>query len=326
MLTLADCLIAPSQLWHCAELDLPIGFVALEDIAEDSAIRALPAFPLIGIGAVDHPVAAVLDAIVEPPVSAERLLRQVSARPRTAAAAVLLLRALDGVGPAAALTLESACMAMLQGSAEHRDWLESRMAVSAGLPGEVRIERCGDRLTIRLARAGADNAIDRVTRDALAEAFELAALDSSIRQIRWEANGRAFSLGADRAEFGTTRDPATAHLIRAQTLPARALVAIGDRLEVHVQGGCVGAGLEMAAFGGRVTATRDAWFQLPELAMGLIPGAGGCVSVPRRIGRQRTALMLLSSRRIGARAALNWGLIDAIVDDDTADDRGADGD
>jgi enoyl-CoA hydratase/carnithine racemase len=70
--------------------------------------------------------------------------------------------------------------------------------------------------------------------------------------------------------------------------------------------------LEIAAFGNRVTATSNAWFQLPELVMGLIPGAGGCVSVPRRIGRQRAALMILSGRRVNAATALHWGLIDAI--------------
>jgi enoyl-CoA hydratase/carnithine racemase len=72
--------------------------------------------------------------------------------------------------------------------------------------------------------------------------------------------------------------------------------------------------LEIAAFAGRLTAMPDAWFQLPELAMGLIPGAGGCVSVPRRIGRQRAALMILSGKRINATTALRWGLIDAIED------------
>jgi enoyl-CoA hydratase/carnithine racemase len=90
---------------------------------------------------------------------------------------------------------------------------------------------------------------------------------------------------------------------------------MADRAEifhVHVQGACVGAGLEMAAFAARLIATPEAWFQLPELAMGLIPGAGGCVSVPRRIGRQRAALMFLSGRRINAATALRWGLIDAI--------------
>jgi enoyl-CoA hydratase/carnithine racemase len=92
-------------------------------------------------------------------------------------------------------------------------------------------------------------------------------------------------------------------------------VALAPRagiFDVHVQGACIGAGVEIAAFAARLTATADAWFQLPELAMGLVPGAGGCVSVPRRIGRQRAALMILSGRRINAPTALRWGLIDAI--------------
>lgn len=79
----------------------------------------------------------------------------------------------------------------------------------------------------------------------------------------------------------------------------------------------------MVAFAGRVTASPNAWFQLPELAMGVIPGAGGCVSIPRRIGRQRTALMLLSGKRIDSRTALRWGLIDAIVDKPPVDPSGA---
>ena len=48
--------------------------------------------------------------------------------------------------------------------------------------------------------------------------------------------------------------------------------------------------------------------------MGLIPGAGGTVSIARRIGRQRTAWMVLTGRRITARTALEWGLVDALVD------------
>ena len=56
------------------------------------------------------------------------------------------------------------------------------------------------------------------------------------------------------------------------------------------------------------------FLQLPEIRFGLIPGAGGCVSIPRRIGRQRTAYLALSARRINAATALDWGLVDAIVD------------
>jgi enoyl-CoA hydratase/carnithine racemase len=61
-----------------------------------------------------------------------------------------------------------------------------------------------------------------------------------------------------------------------------------------------------------VVARPDARFRLPELSMGLVPGAGGTVSLPRRIGRQRTAWMALAGVEVGAEVALGWGLVDAI--------------
>ncbi|MDQ6696224.1 MAG: enoyl-CoA hydratase/isomerase family protein, partial [Actinomycetota bacterium] len=53
-------------------------------------------------------------------------------------------------------------------------------------------------------------------------------------------------------------------------------------------------------------------FRLPELAMGLVPGAGGTVSLPRRIGRHRTAWLALTGASIDAPTALDWGLVDTI--------------
>jgi enoyl-CoA hydratase/carnithine racemase len=70
--------------------------------------------------------------------------------------------------------------------------------------------------------------------------------------------------------------------------------------------------VELPAFAGRVAARADATFWLPELALGLCPGAGGTVSLPRRIGRQRTAWLALSGRAIDARTALDWGLVDEV--------------
>ena len=167
-------------------------------------------------------------------------------------------------------------------------------------------------LHVTLDRPEARNAIDREMRDQLSEAFTLAALDCDIRSVKLRASGEAFSAGGDLDEFGTTRDPATAHLIRSQTLPALALARRPEIVDVYIQGATAGAGVELAAFAGRVTSGPMAWFQLPELAMGLLPGAGGCVSVSRRVGRQRAVLMILSGQRIDAQTALRWGLIDAI--------------
>jgi enoyl-CoA hydratase/carnithine racemase len=312
-----DLLVDPSQLGAVsADSWQPLGFVDLRSCPEDIPFAQLPAFPLIGLGGgPGHPLAGLLDALVEAPVSAEALIRQITRAPHAAAVTAQLLRSLEGLDVERALQLESLTYGLLQGSAEYATWLAGRVPAAQPAPaGKVTIERHGPVLHVLIDRPGARNALNRQLRDELVEAFTLAALDHEVRSIKLRAVGPTFSVGGDLEEFGTTRDPATAHLIRSRTLPAVALIPRASILDVHIQGACVGAGVEIAAFAGRVTATADAWFQLPELSMGLIPGAGGCVSVPRRIGRQRAALLLLSGRRINAVTAREWGLIDAIVE------------
>jgi enoyl-CoA hydratase/carnithine racemase len=106
-------------------------------------------------------------------------------------------------------------------------------------------------------------------------------------------------------------------LARTRYSPALVLDALTARLgqacRAEVQGQVLGSGLEMAAFCGRVLCRPDAVFGLPELSLGLIPGAGGTVSVTRRIGRWRTAYLVLSGRTIDADIALAWGLVDAKI-------------
>jgi enoyl-CoA hydratase len=257
---------------------------------------------------------SVLDAVLESPIDAATLIHQVERVPHAAAVTVQLLRSSQGLPYEQALMLESVSYGLLQGSQEYAAWLAARTPVPPSRAGRVVVERRGSVLHVVLDRPESRNAIDREMRDQLFEAFTLAALDAEICSVKLRSVGAAFSAGGDLDEFGTTRDPATAHLIRSRTLPALALSRRPDIVDVYVQGACVGAGVEIAAFAGRVTAAQTAWFQLPELAMGLIPGAGGCVSVPRRIGRQRATLMILSGQRIDAGTALRWGLIDAIED------------
>ena len=295
----------------------PLAFVELDKVDLPLQTITLPPCPVIGIGDEDHPLAEQLDAVIAAPITAEALAQQVEAVPRSAATIVQLLRILPGLSREAGLTAESFAYAMLQGSDEHREWMSRQPARETTSPGEGRIglAREHERLIITLDRPEAGNAIDRIMRDGLYEAFSLAVLDPEITTVSLRAGGKVFSLGADLGEFGTTVDPATAHAIRMQTLPARMVIPCAHMLDVHINGACIGAGLEIAAFARRVTASSRAWFQLPELAMGMLPGAGGCVSLTRRIGRQRAALMILSGKRLSARHALDWGLVDAIVDD-----------
>jgi enoyl-CoA hydratase/carnithine racemase len=294
----------------------PLAFVDLSQQIDPPAELHLPPCPVIGLGDAAGPLAQELDAVLEDPVGGNAILEQVTAHPRAAATVVQLLRVLPDLALDSGLVAESFAYAMLQGSSEHRAWLAARDAIEAKAgEGKVAVDRDGPRLTITLDRPEAGNAIDRAMRDLLYEALELAAVDPEIGTVRLHGNGRAFSLGAELSEFGTTTDPATAHAIRMRTLPALQAIRCAGKIEAHIQGACVGAGLELAAFARHIVATPNAWFQLPELAMGILPGAGGCVSLTRRIGRQRTAQMILSSKRINARQALEWGLIDELVDE-----------
>ncbi|MCB2059949.1 MAG: enoyl-CoA hydratase/isomerase family protein [Novosphingobium sp.] len=295
----------------------PLAFIDLEGVTEVPDEIVLPPCPVVGIGDGNHPLAKSLDAVVEPPVSAEALAKQVLDMPRSAAIVVQLLRILPSLSLEDGLTVESMAYAVLQGSEEHIEWIAARKHHShpERTPGEVTLVRERGRLIVTLDHPDSGNAIDRHMRDQLYDAFALAALDPEIAQVSLRATGRTFSLGAELGEFGTTTDPATTHSIRCRTLPARMVARCADRLDVHVQGGCVGSGLELAAYASRFTAARDAWFHLPELSMGILPGAGGCVSLTRRIGRQRAALLILSGKRLRVSQALAWGLVDEIVDD-----------
>lgn len=293
----------------------PLAFVRLADYIPLPAMLALPPWPVIGIGDAAHPLAPHLDAVIEPPFGADAIVRQVLANPHAAAIVVSLLRLLPALDPAPGLAAESMAYGLLQGSAEHHRWLDGRRLVPAAEEGQVQVVREGDALEVTLDRPVSGNAIDRAMRDALHDALNLAALDEDIARVVLRGAGRAFSLGAELGEFGTTTDPATAYAIRALTLPAHAAWRCAGKLEAVVHGACVGAGLELAAWAARITAYRGAWFQVPELPMGVLPGAGGCVSLTRRIGRQRAALMILSGKRLNARQALALGLVDAVVDD-----------
>lgn len=293
----------------------PLLIVDLEDARPGLIHDLLPPFPVVGRGSPLHPFASRLDTIVEPGFNLEAIRGAVEAQPLAAATLVQLLRALPSLPARDGLAMESLAYAALQGSSAHRKWIESRSLPSlVASPGTVQLMRDGAEVVAVIDRPEAGNAIDRSMRDALHEAFVLVNADLTIDRITIKGRGKAFSLGADLNEFGTTRDPAMAHMIRTRTLPAYEALRCADRFAVEIDGACVGAGLELAAFATQITATRRSWFQLPELAMGIIPGAGGCVSLTHRIGRQRTALMVLSGRRIGAVQALEWGLIDALID------------
>lgn len=215
-----------------------------------------------------------------------------------------------------ALILESLAYSMLLAGAEFRAW-RAATPVRTRPPSEgprVRLAREEGVLVVAFARSEARNAVDAAMRDDLVEALSFAAVDPEQTPVLLTGDGPSFSAGGDLDEFGKATDPAAAHAIRVAQSPARLLRGLGVRGGARVHGACIGAGIEIPAAAARVTASPDAWFRLPEVAMGLIPGAGGTASIPRRIGRERTCFMALSGRAIEVPTALAWGLVDAVED------------
>lgn len=243
------------------------------------------------------------------------ILEAVDRTPLASMALVQLLRHSAALDVHQGLIAESLVYSTLQSGPEFAEWLAAR---EPARPREERLDpaivlsREGDRLRLEFNRPERHNAFSSEMRDALVEGIQIAVSDPSIREVIVCAAGPSFCSGGDLDEFGTLLDPITAHAIRSTRNPGRLLALCADRVRFELQGACVGAGVELPAFASRVVASHDAYFQLPEVSMGLVPGAGGTVSIPQRIGRQRTAYLALSGQRIDAPTARTWGLIDEL--------------
>jgi enoyl-CoA hydratase/carnithine racemase len=249
--------------------------------------------------------------------SLDDVLALMTAHPRAAVALTLLLRGQSRRSIGDGLVAESATYSMLQDGPEFEAWRASRPIRTRNPEVEdhprVRVELVGDRLMITLTRPLVRNAFDRRMRDELLDALRIAELDHGIGRVEVRGEGASFCSGGDLDEFGSRSDPATAHLIRLHRNASRVLASLRDRTTVYLHGACAGSGVEMAAFAGHVVADPGTTFVLPEISLGLIPGAGGTVSLPARIGRHRTAWMALSGRTVDADTALTWGLVDEVA-------------
>lgn len=281
-------------------------------------LRQLPC-PSIGIATEstrENTVALACDTLVADVAAAAPLLTQIRHSPIAATALVQLLRVTETLPLTDALTLESLAYSTLQAGPEFSRWLVANRAPSPAAHSDhgpaVLMTRESNSLSLELNRASNRNGMTVEMRDALNEALQLVLADNSITQVTLSGRGKCFSTGGDLTEFGSAPDPASAHIVRSLALPGRLLAQCAERVTVRVHGACLGSGIEFPAFAQQLIATPDAYFQLPELKYGLIPGAGGTVSITRRIGRQRSAWLMLSGRRISAEQALTWGLVDQI--------------
>lgn len=238
----------------------------------------------------------------------------VAAQPVAAAVAAQVHRMTLEVPFAEALALESLAYSMLLASEGFQAWRAANPPRNRPDDGAPRVAiEAGRTLSIRLTRPAARNAFDARMRDELAEALNFALEHPDAPPVMLTGEGPSFSAGGDLDEFGKLPDPGQAHLIRTLRSSARLAGMLGERLTVRLHGACVGAGIEVPAAAGRVAADPGAHFRLPEVSMGLIPGAGGTATIPRRIGRRRACYMAISGADIDLATALAWGLVDEVA-------------
>ena len=154
------------------------------------------------------------------------------------------------------------------------------------------------------------NALSQHVRQGLRDGVTQAIADAAVGAIVITCAGRTFIAGADITEFGKPpREPGLHEVLDLIESSPKPVVAA-------VHGTALGGGLEVTLACHYRVGVRTARFGLPEVKLGLLPGAGGTQRLPRVVGVEKALQMIVSGEPIGADAALNHGLIDAIVDGD----------
>jgi len=166
---------------------------------------------------------------------------------------------------------------------------------------------------LRLNRPDKRNAITFAMYDALWDSMVRAEADDSVRAILLSGAGASFTAGNDLMDF--VNGPPSGNE-QGPTRFIRLLPKIRKILVAAVHGSTVGIGVTMLLHCDLVLAARSARLSMPFVKLGLVPEAGSSLLLPRLIGHQRAAELLLLGTPIDSAAALNFGLVNRVVEDD----------
>lgn len=179
---------------------------------------------------------------------------------------------------------------------------------------ELIVSRQQQVLLLTLNRPAARNALNNALLTQLVNELEAAATDSSISVCVITGNARFFAAGADLNEMAEKDLAATLNDTRPQ-LWAR-LQAFNKPLIAAVNGYALGAGCELALLCDVVVAGENARFGLPEITLGIMPGAGGTQRLIRSVGKSLASKMVLSGESITAQQAQQAGLVSDVFPSD----------
>ena len=155
------------------------------------------------------------------------------------------------------------------------------------------------------------NGLSYALRHGLVEALDRALDDTEVVAIVVTGSSRAFSAGADVRELGTPKSqqaPVLRSVIEALEESEKLVIAA-------IQGVCLGGGLELAMGAHYRIAKANARLALPEVKLGLLPGAGGTQRLPRAIGLEQALDMITSGATVTAKALQGKALLDRVVED-----------
>src|ERR671915_1779328 len=187
----------------------------------------------------------------------------------------------------------------------------------------VTLERRGGELRITLNRPDSMNAWNKQLGADLLAAVREAAADDAVRAVVITGAGRAFSSGADlRAGFEPTPEghPDVQTMLHERYHPIiRGLRELPRPVLAAVNGPAVGIGCSLALACDLIVARESAYFLLAFVNIGLVPDGGSSLLVPERVGLARAAEMAMLGERLGARQALEWGLINRVTADEDFD-------
>jgi len=176
----------------------------------------------------------------------------------------------------------------------------------------VHSERSGEVLIVTIGNPPV-NALGHTVRQRLLDAVASAREDESVRAVVLAGAGKVFLGGADIREFGRPRQPP----LLAEV--CNAIEALDKPVIAAVQGPALGGGLEVALAAHFRVAGPRAEFALPEVLLGLMPGAGGTQRAPRLVGAKAALDLMLTGRRLQPDSALLIGLVDRVADDAVAE-------
>jgi enoyl-CoA hydratase/carnithine racemase len=167
---------------------------------------------------------------------------------------------------------------------------------------------------ITLNRPQALNAYSVQMRDDLYEVLSAIKIDNEVRVAVFKGSGdKAFCAGADLKEFLTAPSIVKARRIRIVRDLWGLFLKVPQPIVAALHGYVLGSGMEIALFCDLRIASHDVIFGLPEMELGIIPGAGGTQTLPRVIGLGNSLDMLLTGRRLDGKEALDRGLVNQLV-------------